>query len=187
MAKKFAIYCSGGASRVLKFYRKYSWENFKVEFVYYDGNSEKISNELLNINNGIKLVHFQNDNNLSGSKFSQKISDELLLLLNEHKVDVLFCFGMAILKKNLIDLYKNQIVNFHPSLLPAFPGKNAIDEALKYGVKYLGNTAHFIDEGIDTGKIIMQTVLAIEEFNDYEDLLSLQLDMLKELFLKFSK
>ena len=61
-------------------------------------------------------------------------------------------------------------------------GLRAIDQALEYGVKYLGNTAHFIDEGIDTGRIINQTILPVEEFNDYEDLLILQIDMLKNLF-----
>jgi phosphoribosylglycinamide formyltransferase-1 len=59
---------------------------------------------------------------------------------------------------------------------------NAIDQALKSSVKLLGNTAHFIDEGIDTGPIIMQTVIARDAFRHYDDVLDLQTDMLKTIW-----
>jgi len=63
---------------------------------------------------------------------------------------------MRIIGKALLDPYEGKIINIHPSLLPAFPGRNGIRDALNYGVKILGVTIHYVDAGIDTGKIIDQ-------------------------------
>ena len=75
----------------------------------------------------------------------------------------------------LLEAYRNKIINFHPSLLPSYPGLNAIDKAIEGNSLLLGNTAHFIDEKVDTGPIIMQSILPISLFNHYEDVLSLQI------------
>jgi len=91
----------------------------------------------------------------------------------------LLCFGDKILKKGLVESYKNRLINFHPSILPSFKGLSAIDQANTFGVDFLGNTAHFIDEGIDTGKIIVQTAMLQEDFECYEDVLELQFPMIK--------
>jgi phosphoribosylglycinamide formyltransferase-1 len=79
--------------------------------------------------------------------------------------------------------YKNRIVNFHPSILPSFPGLMAIDQALASGVQFLGNTAHIINKGIDTGPIIMQSVLKRQAYSKYEDVLNLQIPMLEKIWL----
>jgi phosphoribosylglycinamide formyltransferase-1 len=100
----------------------------------------------------------------------------------EFKIDFLFCFGDRILKGRILEVYKNKIINFHPSLLPAFSGLNAIDKALNSSVQILGNTAHFIDEGIDTGPIIMQSVIPRNSYTCYEDVLSLQIPMLLRIW-----
>ena len=71
------------------------------------------------------------------------------------------------------------MINFHPSLLPAFKGLQAIDQALAANASILGNTAHYIDEKIDNGKIIIQSAMKCEDFVDYEDVLELQFPMLK--------
>jgi phosphoribosylglycinamide formyltransferase-1 len=71
---------------------------------------------------------------------------------------------MKILSSKFIhSLPYNSIINLHPSLLPAFQGKDAIEQALDYGVKYTGITIHYVDEGIDTGMIIDQAILSIKE------------------------
>ena len=71
---------------------------------------------------------------------------------------------MKILSCKFINsLPHNSIINVHPSLLPAFQGKNAIIKALDYGVKYTGVTIHYVDKGVDTGLIIDQEILAINE------------------------
>lgn len=74
---------------------------------------------------------------------------------------------LVILPPKLIEKYRNRIINIHPSLIPSFCGKGFYglkvhEEALKYGVKVTGATVHFVDEGTDTGKIIMQKAVYIE-------------------------
>lgn len=63
---------------------------------------------------------------------------------------------MRILSAKIIQQYKNRIINIHPSLLPAFQGKDAQKQAIEYGVKITGCSTHFVDEGTDTGPIILQ-------------------------------
>lgn len=75
---------------------------------------------------------------------------------------------MRILSPNFVSRFKNRIMNLHPALLPAFAGVNSVKQALEYGVKYTGCTVHFVDEGVDTGPIILQSVVPILE-SDTED------------------
>ena len=73
------------------------------------------------------------------------------------------------------------MINFHPSLLPAFKGAHAIDNAFKEGAFLLGNSAHLIDKVVDTGPVIMQSLLHSSEYQTYDDLLDLQIPMLIQL------
>jgi phosphoribosylglycinamide formyltransferase-1 len=178
---KFAFYCSGKASRVIKFYESRSLEEYSVDFVLYDGGLSEVEQKLKKLFNS-KVLLYKNPNGFKGKDLSQEVSNILLGNMQRLGVDYLFCFGDRVLKPNLIDFYKNRIINFHPSLLPAFPGIKAIDQALASSVQILGNTAHFIDYGIDTGPIIMQSVLSRSSFKDYEDVLKLQLHMLQRIW-----
>jgi phosphoribosylglycinamide formyltransferase-1 len=63
---------------------------------------------------------------------------------------------MEVLGAEFVGRFRNAIVNVHPALLPAFPGVAAIEQALDYGVKFTGVTVHFVDEGVDSGPIILQ-------------------------------
>lgn len=78
---------------------------------------------------------------------------------------------MRIISPQFIRRYKNKIMNIHPALLPAFPGLHAQRQAIKYGAKYSGCTVHFVDEGVDTGAVILQLVVPLKN-NDTEDTLS---------------
>ena len=69
---------------------------------------------------------------------------------------------MRIISPHFIKEYKNKILNIHPALLPAFPGLDAQKQAMEFGVKYSGCTVHFVDEGVDTGPIIIQGIVEIE-------------------------
>ncbi len=78
---------------------------------------------------------------------------------------------MRILSKEFVRRYKGRIMNIHPALLPSFPGLNAQKQALEYGVRISGCTVHFVDEGVDTGPIIIQATVEVKD-NDTPDTLA---------------
>ena len=78
---------------------------------------------------------------------------------------------MRILTPDFIKEYNGRILNIHPALLPAFPGLHAQRQALEYGVKVTGCTVHFVDEGVDTGPILIQRVVEVRD-SDTEETLS---------------
>lgn len=97
---------------------------------------------------------------------------EIQKRLDQYKVDLIALAGfMRILTPLFIRNYKNRIMNLHPALLPSFPGTNAVKQALLYGVKFTGCTVHFVDEGVDTGPIILQAVVPIYDTDTEESLL----------------
>jgi len=107
-------------------------------------------------------------------KFSSRESHEreILNILHEMETDLVVAAGyMRLLTQVFIEPFRNRIINIHPSLLPAFPGKNAQAQAIEHGVKIAGCTCHFIDEGTDTGPIIMQAAVSIDQ-DDTEETLS---------------
>jgi hypothetical protein len=96
----------------------------------------------------------------------------MLDLLQEYEVEGILLAGyMRILPPTFVQAYRGNILNIHPSLLPAFTGLQAQKQALVKGVKYTGCTVHFVDEGMDTGPIIAQAVVPVYE-DDTVDTLS---------------
>lgn len=84
--------------------------------------------------------------------------------LREAEVDLVVLTGfMRILKGDFLRAFENRVVNIHPSLLPSFPGLEAWKQALDYGVKVTGCTIHFVDQGIDTGRIVAQKTVEVRE------------------------
>jgi phosphoribosylglycinamide formyltransferase 1 len=82
--------------------------------------------------------------------------------LEARSVDLVVLAGfMELLDRTFVRRFAGRIVNVHPALLPAFPGVRAIEQALDWGVKVTGVTVHFVDEGVDTGPIILQECLAL--------------------------
>lgn len=77
---------------------------------------------------------------------------------------------MKLLSSEFVQRFRGRILNIHPSLLPAFPGLRAQQQALNYGVRYTGCTVHFVDEGCDTGPIILQAVVPVLEDDTEESL-----------------
>lgn len=87
---------------------------------------------------------------------------ELIRLLKEARVDLIVLAGfMRILTPLFLSAFSDRIINIHPALLPAFPGTHVQQKALDYGVKFSGCTVHFIDEGVDTGPIIIQAIVPV--------------------------
>jgi phosphoribosylglycinamide formyltransferase 1 len=95
--------------------------------------------------------------------------DALAAWLDEREVHLVVLAGfMEILSNGFIERFRHRIVNVHPSLLPAFPGVRSIEQALDYGVQVTGVTVHFVDEGVDSGPIIMQRAFKLPYHRDIE-------------------
>ncbi len=77
---------------------------------------------------------------------------------------------MRIISPYFIKKYKNRILNIHPALLPAYPGLDAQKQALEHGAKYSGCTVHLVDEGVDSGPILLQAIVKVNESDDEETL-----------------
>ena len=105
-------------------------------------------------------------------KFADRADFETELLKNLEGVDLVVLAGfMRILSPEFVRRYEGRLMNIHPSLLPAFPGAHAHRDALNYGVKVSGCTVHFVDEGTDSGPIILQAAVEVHE-DDTEETLS---------------
>jgi phosphoribosylglycinamide formyltransferase-1 len=92
----------------------------------------------------------------------EAFDDTIVKLLDASKVDFVLLAGfMRLLTKTFLERYALRTINVHPSLLPAFPGAHAVKDALGYGVKVTGATVHFVDEGTDTGPIILQKAVDV--------------------------
>ena len=106
---------------------------------------------------------------IDSSKYKGKrlqFDKEIIATLRKYKVtptNGLVCLAgfMRIISPHFIKEYKNKILNIHPALLPAFPGLDAQKQAIEFGAKYSGCTVHFVDEGVDTGPIIIQEIVEI--------------------------
>ncbi len=92
---------------------------------------------------------------------------DVVATLRAHKVDLICLAGyMRLLSPGFIAAFPDRILNIHPSLLPAFPGLDAQQQAFDYGVKVAGCTVHFVDEHLDHGAIILQRVIPVLESDD---------------------
>ena len=97
--------------------------------------------------------------------------EKLIKTLKSCKPDLVVLAGyMKIVSKAVIEAFPMKIINIHPSLLPSFPGLDAQKQAFDYGAKVAGCTVHFVDEGVDTGPIILQKSLPVEDDDNAESL-----------------
>ncbi|EEG77413.1 phosphoribosylglycinamide formyltransferase [Dethiobacter alkaliphilus] len=96
---------------------------------------------------------------------------DLVTYLTEQQIDLVVLAGfMRLMTPHFVAAYPNRILNIHPSLLPAFPGAHSVRDALAYGVKVAGCTVHFVDEGMDTGPIILQEAVPVYDSDTEESL-----------------
>jgi phosphoribosylglycinamide formyltransferase 1 len=97
---------------------------------------------------------------------------QVVAVLQEYKVDLVCLAGyMRLLSPYFVAAFPNAILNIHPSLLPSFPGLESQRQALEYGVKFAGCTVHFVDENLDAGPIVLQSVVPVKD-DDTEETLS---------------
>jgi phosphoribosylglycinamide formyltransferase-1 len=91
-----------------------------------------------------------------------KFCDRLLAYLESNEIDYIIAFYTKLFVGELLEKYADRIINLHPSLLPAFKGLHALEESLRYRPRYLGTTIHFVDERMDEGKVVLQTVFPLD-------------------------
>ena len=109
--------------------------------------------------------------NFKEFKNREDYDKEIINYLKEKKVDLVVLAGyMRILTPYFINAYKDKIINIHPALLPSFPGLHAQKQAVEYGVKVSGCTVHFVDEGVDSGPIILQQAIEVKDDDTEESL-----------------
>ena len=109
--------------------------------------------------------------NFKSYKNREDYDKEIIKALEEKKIDLVVLAGyMRILSPFFINAYKNKIMNIHPALLPSFPGLHAQRQAVEYGAKVSGCTVHFVDEGVDSGPIVLQKSVEVKD-DDTEELL----------------
>lgn len=153
---KIAVLISGGGTNLQSIIDKVKsgYLNCKIEIVISD--SEKAYGIERAKENNIYAIA------LNKKQYGDKLSDEVLKIVDEKGVDLIVTAGfLSILKGDLLRKFKNRIINIHPSLIPSFCGKgmyglNVHKAAINYGVKVSGCTVHFVDTGTDTGPIIIQ-------------------------------
>ena len=104
-------------------------------------------------------------------KTKQEFEAALIAQLDLHHVELVILAGfMRILSPHFINRFPGRVMNIHPALLPAFPGLHAQEQAVSYGVKVSGATVHFVDEGMDSGPIILQEAVPVEDNDTVESL-----------------
>ena len=102
----------------------------------------------------------------------EEFERQLIKSLDSKGIELIVLAGfMRVLTPLFVRHYKNRIINIHPALLPSFPGVDAAKQALEYGVKYSGCTVHFVDDGVDTGPIILQAIVSIGDSDTEQTLL----------------
>lgn len=127
---------------------------------------------------GAKVIDKADQNQLAKFVFNPKdyqdkqaFETEIVGKLRDHQVDWIVLAGyMRLVGPTLLNHYQGRMINIHPSLLPAFPGLDAVGQALDAGVKISGTTIHFIDSGMDTGEIIAQEPVRVESGMTKEEL-----------------
>jgi phosphoribosylglycinamide formyltransferase 1 len=98
---------------------------------------------------------------------------EMVAWLQERDADLVVLAGfMELLTPTFLRAFENRVINVHPALLPAFPGAHPIEDQLAYGVKVGGVTVHFVDEGVDSGAIILQEPVRLPYTRDQEEALA---------------
>lgn len=165
---KVAVFLSGRGSNFKSIYRASLRRdsNYKIAIVI----SDKKKAIGLKRAKKFKLKNFYISPKLFKTK--REYNHYIIKLLKTNDVDLICLAGyMRIVDSELIEEYKNRIINIHPALLPSFPGLNAQKQAIDHGVKISGCTVHFVDSGIDTGPIILQKPVKIRS-DDNKDILS---------------
>ena len=149
--KKIVVFASGSGSNFEAIVRKLHGKICDVALLVCDKPEAHCLKRAQNL--GIKTLQ------LTLKDFPSKVEYENEIIKNLKEIDpelIVLAGYMKLIGKTLLNAYEGKIINIHPSLLPAFPGLDGISDAISYGVRVMGVTIHYVDAGMDTGKIIDQ-------------------------------
>ena len=156
--KKIAVLISGGGSNLQSIIDSAESGYLKVEIAVVLSNKEDAYGLTRARNHGIPAEVVKHGDYQSREDFEAK----LIEVLDGYHVDLVVLAGfMRVLTPFFVNHYHSRIINIHPAILPSFPGTHGQKQALDYGVRFSGCTTHFVDEGTDTGPIIIQAVVPI--------------------------
>ncbi|ADL51362.1 phosphoribosylglycinamide formyltransferase [Clostridium cellulovorans] len=166
---KIAVLASGGGTNLQAIIDAVNNKEINAEISYIITDNEKAYALERGRLNNIPVMSFDR------KQYKEGLSDKILEVL-KGKADIIVLAGyLSILQGDIIKEFKNRIINIHPSLIPSFCGMGAYgikvhEMAIEYGVKVSGCTVHFVDEGTDTGAIILQKVVEVMEGDDAKKL-----------------
>lgn len=167
MLRRFAVFASGYGSNLQAIINSAKRGHIKAELALVVSDNSKAYALARAKRAAIPSVVVDRKDFFSKGEFEK----EILRALSEHKIDFIALAGfMRVLSADFVRRYKNRILNIHPSLLPSFKGEDGIGDALRYGVKATGVTVHFVDEGVDSGPIILQGTLKVKDADTRETL-----------------
>ena len=158
MATKVAVFASGSGSNFQAIAESIERGELgaRIELVVTDKPGAYVVTRAQNF--GIEVLELAPKSFENKAAYEAKIVEEL----KEKNIEWVILAGyMRLIGETLLDAYENRIINIHPSLLPSFPGKDAIGQAMVHGVKVTGVTVHYVDAGMDTGKIIAQGAVEV--------------------------
>ncbi|MDD5623005.1 MAG: phosphoribosylglycinamide formyltransferase [Actinomycetota bacterium] len=167
MVKRIAVFASGYGSNLQAIidYNKNNGLNGEIALVF-SNNKNAYALSRANKNN-IRSVILDPSDYGTREEFDKSIIE----LLEGERIDLVVLAGyMFLVSPEFVRKFKNRILNIHPALLPSFKGTHGIKDAYEYGVKVTGATVHFVDEGLDSGPIIVQKAVDISQDESMEDL-----------------
>jgi phosphoribosylglycinamide formyltransferase-1 len=165
--KKIAIFASGNGSNFQAIINEIEKGNLSAEIAALVTDNPTCFAVQRAQNHNIPVFSFIPKNYPSKEEYEKEITR----FLSEKNVSLLVLAGyMRLIGNVLLAAFPNRIINIHPALLPAFPGKNGIEQAYNYGVKVFGVTVHYVDAGMDTGKIIAQESFKPEATDTLQDI-----------------
>ncbi|HEY4696299.1 MAG TPA: phosphoribosylglycinamide formyltransferase [Candidatus Hydromicrobium sp.] len=167
MGKRIAVFASGFGSNLQALIDYNKNHSLKGEIVLVFSNNKDAHALNRAKKNKIKSVFL--DPSAYGKR--EQYDKKIIELLEEEKIDLVVLAGyMLLLSQGFVRKFKNRIINIHPALLPSFKGTHGIKDAYEYGAKVTGVTVHFVDEGLDSGPIILQQAVDIDQDESVEEL-----------------
>ena len=164
---KMAIFVSKYDHCLYDILSRYSTGELHVEIPLIISNHNDLSGVAKRFSIPYHYIPFTKENKEAGEKAQIEV-------LKNHQIDfIVLARYMQIITPNLIELYKNKIINIHHSFLPAFPGAKPYHSAFNRGVKIIGATSHYVTEELDEGPIIEQDITRVTHSHSIEDFIQI--------------